>query len=180
MIATRLKLSEVEFLQLPRDGRKYELVDGEAREVPTGLEHDAIGAVIVALLMPHVRGRGFMSIAQGGFRMASGNVRCPDVSFTRKERYPDGRPPKGFGEGAPDLAVEILSPSDDFADLPRKVNEYFASGAQQVWLLEPDAQRVTLYSSPTDSLRLTDDEEISGGDLLPGFTCRVRDLFDIG
>ena len=179
MTTTRVRLTEDQFLHLPRDGRKYELVDGEAQEVPAGHEHDAIGIQVALLLKPCVKGRGVLAGAQAGFRMRSGNIRSPDVSFTLKERLPGGKPSKGFEDMAPDLAVEILSPSDDVADLPRKVNEYFMSGSQQVWLLEPELQQVTVYRSLSDSRRYAADEEMDGGLLLPGFRCRVRDLFDL-
>lgn len=175
-IATaKRKMSEEEFLRLPDDGRKLELVDGEAKEVPTGFEHDAIGA----MLMPHAKGRGFVTIAQAGFRMADGNIRCPDVSFTRKERLPDGKPPKGFAELAPDLAVEIISPNEDAADVFRKLGEYFASGSQQVWLLQPETQRVTVYRSLMDAKTYGPDDTLTAGDLLPGFNTTVSDLFAI-
>ncbi|MBI3945832.1 MAG: Uma2 family endonuclease [Armatimonadetes bacterium] len=173
------RMSEQEFLHLPDDGRKWELVDGEAKEVPAGFEHDVIGANVIALLAPHARGKGFVAGSQAGFRMVTGNIRSPDVSFTRKERLPDGRPTKGFAPFAPDLAVEVLSPGEDFLDLPRKVAEYFASGAQAVWLLEPQAQRVTVYHSPTETSDYGPEDEIDGGDLLPGFRCRVGELFAV-
>ncbi len=176
---TQAWVREEEFMHLPRDGRKWELIDGEAKEVPAGHEHDAIGIQVAVLLKPFVRGRGVLAGSQAGFRMASGNIRSPDVSFTRKERLPEGKPSKGFEELAPDLAVEVLSPNDDVADLPRKVNEYFQSGAEQVWLLEPEALRVTVYTAPTISTRYERDEEFLGGSLLPGFRCRAVKLFDI-
>jgi len=173
------KLTEEEFLRLPDDGRKYELVDGKAREVPTGFEHDAIGAIIVAMLMPHAKGHGFVTIAQAGFRMADGNIRCPDVSFTRKERLPEGKPPKGFADLAPDLAVEIISPNEDAADVFRKLGEYFASGSQFVWILQPETCQVTVYRSLMDAHTLGPEDTLSAGDLLPGFKVQVSELFAI-
>jgi Uma2 family endonuclease len=143
------KLTEAEFLRLPDDGRKYELVDGEAREVPAGHEHDVIGMRLGARILSCASSRrGYVAGSQAGFRMLSGNIRSPDVAFTLKERLPDGKPSKGFEEGAPDLAVEIVSPNEDAADLLRKVGEYFASGAQQVWLLFPETRTVNVYTSP--------------------------------
>jgi Uma2 family endonuclease len=177
MAVVRPRLTEDEFLRLPDDGRKYELVDGEAKEVPGGVEHDVIGAHIIALLMPWARGKGFIAGSQAGFRMHSANIRSPDVSFTRKERFPEGRPPRGFGDFAPDLCIEIISPSEDREEMMRKVQEYFASGAQQVWHLFPETQQATLFQSPTESAACGADDELDGGDLLPGFHCRVADLF---
>lgn len=180
MAITHTRMTEAEFLHLPDNGHKYELVDGELKEVPTTLKHDAIGANIVAILMPSIRGRGVLTIAQAGFRMKSGNVRIPDVAFTRKERLPGGAPPDTFGDFAPDLAIEIISPSEDPADMARKVTEYLNAGAQQVWRLFPEAQRLTVHTSPTETRTYEAQDELYGGDLLPGFRCRVAELFDVG
>jgi Uma2 family endonuclease len=172
-------MTEDEFMRLPRDGRKYELLDGEAKEVPTGFEHDVLGMRLGFLLMPHVKGRGFLTGSQAGFRMTSGNIRCPDVAFTRKERLPDGKPPQGFCEVGPDLAIEIISPSEEPADKRRKLQEYFDSGAQQVWHLHPSVKRLIVYHSPEESVAYEEDAEITGSDLLPDFHCRVAELFEI-
>src|SRR5579883_521207 len=90
------KLTEEEFLQMPDDGRKWELVNGERREVPTRFDHDPLIANLVALLVSSVRGKGAMTTGQSGFRMKNGNIRCPDFSFTRKERIPGGKPGSEF------------------------------------------------------------------------------------
>lgn len=179
MPATRAKMTEEEFMRLPDDGRKYELVNGRPKEVPTSFRHNAIGANIVALLMPYARGRGFLAISQAGFGMKDHNIRCPDVSFTRKERLPSGVPPDTFGDAAPDLCIEIVSPSEDQDDMKLKLGEYFASGSQQVWYLFPESRRVAIYTAPTKAITYDADDEISADDLLPGFHCRVTDLFSL-
>ena len=179
MSTTQAHMTEEQFLRLPDDGHKYELVDGEAKEVPTGIRHDVIGAIIIYRLTPHVIGRGFLTMSQAGFRMRSGNLRCPDVSFTRKERFPNEQAPEGFGDASPDLAIEIISPSEDAAAVFRKLGEYFASGSEQVWLIEPDTQRVTVYRSLMNPQTYDAKDEITAGDLLPGFRCRVADLFTL-
>lgn len=175
----RTRLTEQEFLRLSDDGRKYELVDGEAKEVPAGHRHDVIAAHVIARLAPHVRGRGYLAASQAGFRMVTGNIRSPDVAFTRKERLPEGVPAEGFEEGAPDLAIEIISPHEDKVDLMRKIGEYFASGASQVWLLFPETMTVKVYTEPFEMRTLTAEDELDGGDLLPGLRCKVRELFEI-
>ncbi|BCW95324.1 MAG: Uma2 family endonuclease [Fimbriimonadales bacterium] len=176
----RRRLTEEQFLRLPDDGRKYELVDGEAKEVPAGHEHDVIGMRLGAKILGCDSSRqGYVAGSQAGFRMANGNIRSPDVVFTRKERLPDGKPSKGFEAGAPDLAVEIVSPSEDATDLLRKIGEYFESGAQQVWLLFPETRTVKVYTAPFESRTLTAEDELTGGDLLPDFRCRVSELFDL-
>ncbi len=166
-------------MRLPDDGRKYELVDGEAKEVPAGVEHDAIVAHIIVLLAPFVKNLGFLTASSAGFRMVTGNIRSPDVSFVLRERLPEGKPPKGFMDGAPDLAIEVISPNEDWADMGRKLGEYFMSGAKQVWLIDPDAVTVTVYKSLTDVQVFHANDEIAGGDLLPEFRCKVADLIAV-
>lgn len=172
------RMTEDEFMRLPDTGRKYELVDGEPKEVPTSCAHDAIGVNLILLLGPHTKRRGFMTAGQAGFRMTDANIRCPDVSFTRKDRTPDGKAPNTFGNVAPDLCIEIISPSEDKLDMARKVEEYFASGAEQVWHLFPETQTLVVYTSPIVSTIYTRDQEIDGGDLLPGLRSQVSVLFE--
>ncbi len=179
-LQTQLRpMTEDEFMRLPDDGRHYELVDGEPKEVATSVRHDEIGVNLILLLGPYTRKRGFMTSGQAGFRMTDANIRCPDVSFTRKERVPGGKAPDTFGSIAPDLCVEIISPSEDKLDMARKVEEYFASGAEQVWHLFPETQTLAVYTSPTVLASYTREQEIEGGSLLPGFRCRVEALFDM-
>jgi Uma2 family endonuclease len=179
MAIARPLVSEEEFMRLPDDGRKYELVDGEVKEVPANVEHDVIGVTVAVTLRPHAKGLGYVASSQAGFRMRSGNIRCPDVSFTRKDRFPDGLPPKTFGAIAPDLAIEIISQSEDGRDMVRKVGEYFESGAQQVWHMYPESSQIEVFYSPTDSRTFEADQEIDCPNILPGFRCRVSELFEL-
>jgi len=174
-------MTEIEFMRLPKDGykefHKFELVDGRLKEVPTRFEHDAIGLNIVVLIGPFVRGHGAGTTGQAGFRMAGGNIRVPDVSFTRKSRLPGGKVPNDLGNVAPDLCIEIISPSEERADMARKVREYFDGGAEQVWHVFPEAQEVTVFTSPTEMQTLNVDDILDAGNILPGFACRVGDFF---
>lgn len=174
---TQARMTEEELMRLPRDGRKWELVDGEAKEVPTSFEHDGIVIHLGVLFAPYAKGIGYMTASQVGFRMMDGNIRCPDFGFTRKDRLPDRKPPKGFGPFAPDLCVEIISPSEEPAEMRRKIGEYFASGAQRVWHLFPETQRVIVYTSPLEMQTYEADDAIEAGDLLPGFRSEVSELF---
>lgn len=177
MALTKTRMTEEEFMSLPDDGRKYELIDGEAKEVPANFEHDVIGMGVGAIIRPFAKGRGFVAGSQAGFRMTDRNIRCPDVSFTLKENVTGGRPGPWFGERAPDLCVEIVSPSEDRTDMQRKVGEYFASGAQFVWHMFPETQTIRVFTSPIDSKLLGPTDKIDAGELLPGFTATVADLF---
>ncbi len=171
-------ITEEELMRLPRDGRKWEMEDGRLTEVPTSMRHKAIGYNLIVLLSPFVRGHGFVSLGQGGFRMKDGNVRAPDVSFTRKERFPGGQAPDGFGDLAPDLCVEIISPSERRGQMTRKVQEYFDGGAVQVWHVFPERQEVVVFMSPTETQTFGADSVLDAGGLLPGFSCRMGDLFE--
>ena len=177
--ATRRKITEEEFLCLPDDGHKWELVDGEAKEVAMGHEHEAIGIQVAFLLKPFARGRGVVAGSQSGFRMVSGHIRSPDVPSTRKERMSGGRPTEGLEDFAPDLATEITSPSELPDDMTRKVAEYFGAGAEQVWHLFPETKQVTVYFSPFDTADFGLEEALDVGDLLPGFSCRAEEFFDL-
>jgi len=176
---TQSRMTEEEFMRLPHDGRKWELVDGEAREVPTSITDDMIVMNLGAMFKPYAQGRGYLTASQAGFRMMNGNVRCPDAAFTRKERFPGGKPPNTFADFAADLCIEIISPSEEPAEMRQKLIEYFSSGAQQVWHLFPEARRVLIYTSPLESQSYEADDEMNAGDLLPGFHCRVSELFEL-
>jgi Uma2 family endonuclease len=173
--AVKPRLTEEEFLRLPDDGRKYELVEGEAREVPAGVLHDAIVMRIGFLMYPSAQKVGFLAASSAGFKMVTGNIRSPDVSLVLRERLPEGKPPQGFLEGAPDLAIEVLSPNEDWAELGRKLGEYFASGSKEVWLVDPEKHMVTVYKSLTEVRVFYADDEIST-ELLPSFRCKVSEL----
>lgn len=178
--ATKPLLTEEEFLRLSDDGRKYELVEGEAREVPAGVLHDAI-VMRVGFLMYHSAQKvGFLAASSAGFKMVTGNIRSPDISLVLRERLPEGKPPQGFLEGAPDLAVEVLSPNEDWAELGRKLGEYFASGSKEVWLVDPEAKTVTVYKSLTQVQVFRSEDELTGSDLLPNFRCKVAELLAVG
>ncbi len=176
-IKSGTRMTEDEMMRLPKDGRKWELVDGRLTEVPTSIRHEEIGINLIALFLPFARGRGILTAGQGGFRMVDGNIRAPDVSYTRKERFPGGHAPDTFGNLAPDLCVEVISPSEKPTDIARKVREYFDGGAEQVWHVFPEEQRVIVFTSPTEMRTLDADDTLDAGDLLPGFSCRVSDLF---
>ena len=180
-IKSGTRMTEDEFMRLPKDGfeefHKFELVDGRLKEVPTLFSHDQISFRLLMRLGPFMLGRGGVSTGQAGFRMSDGNIRVPDISFTRKARLPGGEVPAAFADEAADLCVEIISPSEERADMARKVREYFDAGAEQVWHLFPEQQRVIVFTSPSETRLLEADDTLTAGDILPGFSCRVGDLF---
>jgi Uma2 family endonuclease len=165
-------------MALPDDGRKYELVGGELVVSPTGFEHGYISLRLSTALMDFVLPRrlGAGADSSTGFRMKSGNVLSPDISFVRKERL--GKPiTKKFFEGAPDLAVEVLSPDDSSKRVREKLAEYFANGTSLAWVVNPANRTVRVYHSPTDSKLLRTGYSLEGGELLPGFSLPLAQLF---
>jgi Uma2 family endonuclease len=169
--------TEADLLCLPDDGRKYELVDGRLVEVPTGGRHGKIAVELCVRLYPATKPWATMFDSSTGFRMAQGNIRSPDVSVMRTERLPDGKAPEGFVDGAPDLAIEVISPSETMSALLTKMAEYFESGAQEVWLLFPERKQVHRYRAELVVEVLNEDDTLNGAPLLPDFTVRVGDLF---
>lgn len=173
-----------ELLRLPTGmGERYELVNGDLRIMaPAGFEHGDIVAEISMRLRVYVRTQklGRVSGAETGFRLRSNpdTVRGPDVAFVAQSRIPPGKLPKGYFPGAPDLAVEVISPSEPAAEVQGKVTEYFAAGTRLVWIVYPDNLQVVVFRSARESTILGADDTLDGGDLVPGFTCRVSDLFE--
>src|SRR5688572_26184421 len=136
--ASSRPISADELFQMPDDGNRYELVRGRLVRVdPAGSKSSIvtrrIGTVIDVFIMRDEL--GICGAADWGFKLASDPdiVRAPDVAFVRAEHIPPGGIPAGFWPGAPDLAVEVISPSDSMVDLLEKVQEYLAAGTRLVW-----------------------------------------------
>ncbi len=164
------------------DGYRYELVRGERiRMDPTGGRHAAVAVRIARLLDEYVEAHdlGVCGTAEPGFvlQRAPDVVRAPDVSFVAKARIPEAGIPAAYWPGPPDLAVEVVSPSDRLADVHGKIAEYFAAGTRLVWLVEPAARVVYAYRSQHDVQVIGGGGELTGGEVLPGFRCPVRRLF---
>jgi len=173
---TRPGVTDQDLLRLPKDGRKYEFVDGEIRVSPAGMRHGEIslrlGAAMLAFVTPKRLGRVFDSST--GYRLPGGNVRSPDASFVSSKRLP--KVPEGFAEVAPDLAVEVLSPEDSPREVLDKVGEYLAAGVRLVWVIDPRASRAVRYRSLSDVREIAPDGTLDGEEVLPGFRCPLAEL----
>jgi Uma2 family endonuclease len=121
---------------------------------------------------------GYVLGADGGFRLPGGNVRSPDASFVASGRYPDDRPAVDWGALAPDLAVEVVSPHDRPRWILDKVGEYLDAGVRLVWVIDPQKQRATSYRTLLDVRQLGADDVLDGEDVVPGFRCRLGELFE--
>ena len=173
-----------EFMALPLDLKRYELVRGRLVEVPvTGFKHGVIEVNIVLLLGQHVRQRRLGQLTPGDAKHLlerdPDTLRQPDVAFVRAERLPPPDEWEAYGRVVPDLAVEILSPSNTAAEMRDKVAEYLQVGVQLVWIVDPETETVTIHTSDAAPVILPADAEITGGAVLPDFRCPVAAFFDL-
>ena len=174
---TRRAATEDDLRNTPDDGI-YELVDGEIRLSPGGGRHGRTSMALVTLLGPFVKERrlGHVVGPDTGHRMPGGNVRCPDVSFIAAGRFPNEQLPDDFVSLAPDLAVEVISPSDRQRWILDKVGEYLEAGVRLVWVIDPQKSRAVVYRSLTDVQEIEIDGLLEGGEVVPGFRCQLREI----
>jgi Uma2 family endonuclease len=123
-----------------------------------------------------------MGICDGpdtGFRLSSNpdTVRAPDVSFIDARHVPPDGVPVGYWSVAPDLAVEVLSPSNRLSAILRKVQEYLDAGTRLVWVIDPLKRRATVFRADDLPLTVGSDGELSGEDVLPGFVLRLTEIW---
>ena len=180
--ARRSLMTAEELIELPADDYKYELVEGELiRMPPTGGEHGKLTARLARLLDEYVEAYdlGIVCGAEAGFilRRTPDTVRAPDASFIAKDRIPATGVPKTYWPFAPDLAVEVVSPSDRFDEVQTKVADYLAAGTRLVWVVHPTTRTVFVYRSAHNVQALGEQDELNGEDVLTGFRCPVRRVF---
>jgi Uma2 family endonuclease len=182
MTTTLRRSTASELFEMPDDGFRYELVKGELRRMsPSGWAHGVVVVNVTLLLGQYVKVNklGACGGAETGFKLASDpdTVRAPDLSFVSRERLPEGDAGIRFFAGAPDLAVEVLSPGDTRREVDEKVADWLESGARAVWVINPKRRTVSVYRSMTDVTRLSESDELDGGDVVPGFRCKVSEIF---
>jgi Uma2 family endonuclease len=166
--------------RMPGDQRR-ELVRGELRmRAPAGYEHGLVVMRLSRLLANHVQAAGLGDVlgAETGFRLLRhpDTVRAPDLAFVRRARVPSERP-LAYWIGAPDLAVEVVSPSDALEQIEEKIDDYLAAGTSAVWVVNPRRRSVTIHRAGQNPVVLRQTDTLDGGDLVPGFVCRVAELF---
>jgi Uma2 family endonuclease len=182
MTTTLQRSTASELYEMPDDGFRYELVKGELRRMsPTGWEHGVIVVNVTLLLGQYVKANnlGACGGAETGFKIAldPDTVRAPDLSFVSRERLPEGDASKKFLSGAPDLAVEVLSPGDTYSEVNEKVEDWLGAGSRAVWIIDPRRRNVSVYRSMTDVTLLSEGDELDGGEVVPGFRCKVAEIF---
>ncbi|CAN5616833.1 Uma2 family endonuclease [soil metagenome] len=183
MTETKTGMTAEELIALPGDGMRRELVKGELREMPpAGALHGDAAMNIGALLKNHVKanGLGRVPAAGTGFIIARNpdTTRAPDTGFISKERIPTEGPPDGYWELAPDLAVEVVSPNDTATEVQEKAREWIEAGVKLVWVVYPKTRSVVVHKSLKDITTFTEEETLSVEGGVPGFECRVREIFE--
>ena len=179
-----MTVAEFEQWQLPLDDAcRYDLWDGEVIEMaPAGDAHGAIAMRAGYLVFSYARrhGLGRTYAAETGFVLDEMRQRVlgPDVAFVSQERTT--QPPQpGFFRGAPDLAVEVRSPSNSVREMVTKANGYLAAGTRLVWIVDPDSRTVAVYRPDRAPEELVAEGYLEGYDVLPGFRVAVAAIFDV-
>lgn len=163
---------------LESDLERYEYVEGELIPMPpTSGEHGDISMSLVLFLGTYVHQNqlGRVYTSDTGFQIGD-RVLMPDIAFVSTARLPEDRS-KAFSI-PPDLAVEVVSPTDAQFRVVEKALVYLAAGTQLVWVIEPIAKTVTVYRSETDIKVLTREDLLTGEDVVEGFSCQVSQLFE--
>lgn len=182
MTITAKQLTAAELLELPDDGQRHELIAGELHSMPpTGESHGRAAVILVFSIEAHVQANnlGLVFVGETGYLLATDpdTVRAADVSFVRLERIEAEGVVTGYRRGAPDLVVEIVSPTDRYTAVEQKAAEWFAGGARMVVVVDPRRRTVSIRRSPTDVRVLTTADELDGEDVVPGWRLPVARLF---
>ena len=182
-MSTKTLLTSEDLWKMVADGSRYELSKGELLPMtPVGMEHGGIVIRLGRLLGGYVDEKRLGLVGtEVGFRLSRNpdTVRAPDVAFVAKQRLPAEGVPKQFADFPPDLAVEVLSPEDTASEILRKIEEYLAAGVALAWVVDPATRTVTVYRSLRDIQIFSADQELDGGEVLPGFRARVAEIFSL-
>ena len=176
-------LTAEEFFELPKDDGRYELVEGRLVRMPPEFFSASMIAMTLARIVStfvHIHKLGICGGEAGGVRTKSGpdTVRAPDFTFISNDRLPPGGIPLRWYPTAADLVVEVLSPTDRFVNVLRKVQEYLAAGVRLVWVINPSERSAVVFRPSTPPEIITDDGALDGEDVLPGFRLPLADLWE--
>lgn len=180
MTRTDHKLITADELLEMADLGPCELVEGEiVMMTPAGFQHGVIASRVTSLLVSHSEpnGLGFVVTEQTGFVLSGDpdTVRAPDVGFVCAGRVAE--PPSGFFPGAPDLAVEVVSPDDRPGEIQARARMWLEAGARLVWVFWPKTRTVTVYQPGCEPQILGERDTLDGQDVLPGLSCAIAGLF---
>ncbi len=183
-VGSRVPMSADELLALSNE-KDLELVNGRLVEHQMGFESSHIAGRIFGLLFifNEVRRLGWLQGSDCGYLLplpGGDTVRKPDVSFVSFQKLPAaGGFPKGYPALAPDLAVEVLSPNDLAYEVEEKIKDYLEAGVKLIWIINPAGRSVQVYRHDGSIGRLLESEQLEGEEILPGFNCAVRTLFEV-
>jgi Uma2 family endonuclease len=168
-----------ELARYPDDDFRYELVDGRiVRMSPVGFPHARTVTRLLVRLGRHVEMHALgVVVTELGFKLGSNpdTVRAPDVAFITCGRIPPA--PRGFWNGSPDLAIEVLSPEDRPTEIQSKIDEYLACGVRSVVIVDPDRELATVFRPRAQPVVVRAEETLDLGDVIDGFSCPLRELF---
>lgn len=172
-----------EYRALPEeDGNRVELVRGRlVREPRPGGAHGWLAVELIVRIESYARKHDLgRTVTEAGFLLADEppTVRGPDVAFISAEELPPDGPPEGYWRQPPDLAIEVVSPSNTAAGIQAKVLEYLDAGTRMVWVVDPGTESVTAYRSREEIRVLTAGEAVEGGDVLSSFRMELSELFE--
>ncbi len=182
MITSAKPITAEQFALMPDDGKRHELVAGELVVTPPpmpahGESQAKTGSILLGFVRPRKLGRVF---TETGFVISTDpdTVRAPDVAFVAADRLPESRLPRGYFRFAPDIAVEVVSPSDTASGIRSRVRMWLEAGCRLVWVVYPASRSVTVYRSMSDVTMLESDDVLDGAPVFDGFGVSVSDLFE--
>jgi Uma2 family endonuclease len=173
-------LTAEQLLDVRIPGKRVELVRGRVVvKEPPGYLHADITARLAKHLMDHTEAHelGRILIGDAGFKIAASpdTVRGPDIAFIQRDRVPHPRP-TGYAPLAPDLVVEVLSPSDRPGEVLAKVGDWLEAGTRLVWVIDPGRRAARVYRHDGTEAALTSEDALDGEDVLTGFSCLLASL----
>ena len=178
-MATATLMTVEEFAALPEDGQKHELVEGEVLAMPPPhFLHSHIVALILRSLNRFLGDEDGIALAESGFLLFEDppTVREPDISVLSAKRLAS-RPSEGYFRGAPDVAIEVLSPSDSADDLHLKIRQYLAANAKAVVVVSPRAREVWIHRAARAPESLQVGQALELPEVLPGWSLPLTDVF---
>jgi Uma2 family endonuclease len=166
---------------LKPEGRLCELVDGTLVEKAMGYDESMLAVELLVAIHAFVKRYrlGEVTGPDGTIRLMPGLVRIPDIAFTSRARLPKkSEPRQPIPDLTPDLAVEILSRSNTKKEMAGKIREYFGVGVRLVWIIDPRDRSALVYTASNRKTKLDESQNLEGGDVLPGFSLSLRELFE--
>jgi Uma2 family endonuclease len=167
-----------EYMALPDDGNRYELIEEELVEMPgPNIKHGKITGLLFGEIRDFLKENPLGTVINNmAFQLNRKNAPLPDLAFVKAERFTNLDESKAF-PGAPDLAVEVMSPTDKWSDVSKKVRLYLDNGASMVWIVDPFDLAVNVYKPPRHRQLLLESANLTGEPLIPGFVYPVKNLF---